>query len=112
MKTLPGMSLCLLVLLPTLAAAQVRRTDDYLARMDKDGDGKVSLAEYLDWMGYAFARMDRNGDGVLTADELPGGRGQPITREAHRAQLTERFRRQDLNHDGSLSVKELAAPPQ
>jgi len=102
---------CLLVLLPMLAAAQVRRTDDYLARMDKDGDGRVVLAEYLDWMGYAFARMDRNGDGVLTADELPGGKGQPITREAHRAQLSERFRKQDANRDGFLDAKELAAPP-
>ncbi len=93
-------------------AAQVQRTGDYLSRMDSDADGKVSLAEYLVWMSYAFDRMDRNGDGVLTADELPGGKGQPITREAHRARLSERFRKQDLNHDGTLSAKELAAPPQ
>ncbi len=93
------------------AAAQVRATSDYLAKMDRDGDGRVSLDEYLDWMSYAFDGMDRNRDGVLTADELPGGRGKPVTREQHRARLAERFRKQDANHDGWLDAKELAAPP-
>jgi len=115
MPKIVRISICVMLfagLPPLLAAAQVQRTGDYLSRMDKDGDGKVSLSEYLDWMGYAFERMDRNGDGVLTADELPGGKGPPVSREAHRAQLAERFRKQDLNHDGTLSAKELAAPPQ
>ena len=93
------------------AVAQVRGTPEYLARMDRDGDGRVSLDEYVDWMSYAFDRMDRNRDGVLTADELPGGRGKPVTREQHRARLAERFRKQDANHDGWLDAKELAAPP-
>ena len=93
------------------AAAQVRATSDYLAKMDRDGDGRVSLDEYVDWMSYAFDGMDRNRDGVLTADELPGGRGKPVTREQHRARLAERFRKQDANHDGWLDAKELAAPP-
>lgn len=43
--------------------------------------------------------------------ELPGGRGAPLTRAAHRAQLAERFRRQDTNRDGVLDARELAAPP-
>lgn len=93
------------------AAAQVAATSEYLERMDTDGDGRVSLDEYLDWMGYAFDRMDRNGDGVLSADELPGGRGKPVTRAGHRARLTDRFNRQDANGDGFLDARELAAPP-
>lgn len=101
-----------LLLLPLLATAQVQRSADYLAKMDRNGDGKVALDEYLAWMGYAFERMDRNHDGVLSADEQPGGKGKPITLEAHRMQLSERFRKQDLNHDGTLSARELAAPPQ
>ena len=96
---------------PLLAFAQVQATSDYLARMDKDGDGRVSLQEYQAWMSYAFEGMDRNRDGTLSADELPGGRGKPITREAHLAQLAERFRRQDVDRDGFLGEKELAAPP-
>lgn len=93
------------------ASAQVEWTGDYLARMDADHDGRVSLDEYVDWMGYAFARMDRDGDGVLAADEQPGGKGPPITLEAHRQRLIERFRRQDANGDGWLDARELAAPP-
>lgn len=100
---------CLLV--PAIVVAQVQGTADYLARMDADGDGRVSLAEYLAWMGYAFERMDRNGDGILSADEQPGGKGAPLTRDQHRQRLVERFHRQDTNRDGHLDARELAAPP-
>ena len=98
--------------LPMLANAQVQRTGDYLSKMDRDGDGKVSLAEYQDWLTYAFDGMDRDRDGMLSAAEQPGGKGQPLTREQHRARLAERFRKQDANRDGFLNARELAAPPQ
>ena len=94
------------------AAAQVTATGEYLARMDSNGDGRVSLPEYLDWMGYAFREMDRDGDGVLAAHELPGGRGGPITLAQHRERLAARFAKQDANGDGVLDARELAAPPQ
>jgi len=97
--------------LPLLVQAQVRETSDYLRRMDANGDGRVSLAEYQAWMGYAFERMDRNGDRVLGADELPGGRGKPVSVAAHRESLAAAFRRQDTNRDGMLDARELAAPP-
>ncbi|KAF1685378.1 hypothetical protein B1992_12455 [Pseudoxanthomonas broegbernensis] len=96
---------------PWAAHAQVERTGDYLARMDADGDGRVSLDEYLAWMGYAFARMDRDGNGVLSPAEQPGGKGAPITLEAHRQRLAARFHRQDADGDGYLDQRELAAPP-
>lgn len=89
-----------------------RGTGDYLSRMDVDRDGKVALVEYQDWLSYAFDGMDRNRDGTLTPDEQPGGRGQTLTREAHRTRLAERFRRQDIDRSGFLDAKELAAPPQ
>ncbi|KAF1712440.1 hypothetical protein CSC70_02655 [Pseudoxanthomonas kalamensis DSM 18571] len=123
---MPGMFriLPLLLLWPalaTVAGAQdaaseaqtggVAATGDYLARMDLDGDRRISLAEYQAWMSYAFDGMDRNGDGVLSAAELPGGKGRPITRQAHLDTLAARFSRQDANRDGYLDAKELAAPP-
>lgn len=104
-----------LCLLPALAAAQVSSTGDYLSRMDADGDGRISLVEYQDWLSYAFDAMDLNRDGVLDAQEQPaGGRGArtALTREQHRQALAERFRKQDRNHDGWLDARELASPPQ
>ena len=100
-----------LLLCSGAAASQVAGTGDYLARIDTDGDTRVSLPEYQAWMGYAFAAMDRDGDGVLRAGELPGGRGKPITRDVHLQRLAEAFRRQDANGDGLLDARELAAPP-
>ena len=108
---IPSVPFLLLCLSPAFAQAQVQRTGDYLSRMDADGDGKVSLSEYQDWLTYAFDGMDRDRDGVLSPVEQPGGKGQPITREQHRARLAERFRKQDVNRDGFLSARELAAPP-
>lgn len=91
--------------------AQVSATGDYLRRMDGNADGRVSLVEYQDWMGYAFARMDLDGDGQLVASELPGGRGRTVSLATHRSALAAAFARQDANGDGSLSAIELAAPP-
>lgn len=107
----PLLSGVLLAALAVPAAAQVERTADYLARMDSDGDGRVSQDEYVAWMGYAFERMDRDGDGVLAPSEQPGGKGRPIRLEEHRQRLAERFTRQDANGDGYLDARELAAPP-
>ena len=103
--------MCALLAGTPLAQAQVQASGDYLARMDRDGDGRVSLAEYQDWLSYAFDAMDRDHDGMLTTAELPGGRGATITRAQHRARLAAAFARQDRNHDGFLDARELAAPP-
>ncbi|MFL6585468.1 MAG: EF-hand domain-containing protein [Luteimonas sp.] len=104
-------AVCALVVV-TAAGAQVTRTAEYLDHMDIDGDGRVSLAEYQTWMRYGFDRMDRNGDGVLTADELPGGKGRAVTLAEHMTRLAATFNRQDTNRDGYLDARELAAPPQ
>ena len=114
-RLIPSVPFLLLLLgyaLPMLANAQVQRTGDYLSKMDANGDGRVSLVEYQDWLTYAFDGMDRDRDGVLSAAEQPGGKGQPLTREQHRTRLAERFRKQDANRDGFLNARELAAPPQ
>lgn len=96
---------------PAPAQPEVETTSDYLTRMDADGDGRVSPAEYLDWMDYAFDARDLDRDGVLGAAELPGGKGQPILRAQHRQRIAERFRKQDADGSGFLDTKELAAPP-
>ncbi|SEM42240.1 EF hand [Pseudoxanthomonas sp. GM95] len=87
-------------------------TSDYLARMDSDHDGRVSIDEYVSWMTYAFDERDADHNGVLEGAELPGSRGKPIARTTLVAQLRQRFAKQDRNHDGFLDAKELASPPQ
>ena len=115
-RTLNARSAAVLAMLPCLLplalSAQVRGTGDYLQRMDADANGKVSLVEYQDWLSYAFDNMDRNRDGLLATEEQPGGRGKPLTRDAHRTRLADMFKRQDRNRDDALDAKELAAPPQ
>ncbi len=113
----PGffLALCLLVM-AGVAAPQPQASADYLSRMDRDHDGRVSLVEYQDWLCYGFDAMDRNHDGVLSPGELParggrGGQGHAVTREEHRARLAAAFHRQDRNGDGFLDSRELAAPP-
>src|SRR3546814_15578076 len=83
----------------------------YMERMDADGDARVSLAEYQAWMGYAFTQMDRDGDGVLATGELPGGKGEPVSLETHRARLAARFPRQDTDGHGFLPAATRPDPP-
>lgn len=105
----------LVVLIALLASgictAETRQ--DYLRRFDANGDGRVSLQEYQDYMSRGFHAMDRNGDGVLSADELPAGTRSrtATTLEAHRRALARMFDLLDANNDGFLDADELTAPP-
>ena len=84
---------------------------EYLARMDLDGDGRVSLAEYRDYMSRGFRRMDLDGNGILEGDEhaVPGS--APVYLSTLMDNLARAFERQDRNGDGWLDAAELSAPP-
>lgn len=84
---------------------------DYLRLFDSNGDGRVSLTEYVAYMSRGFHNMDSNGDGVIEVDELPGGRGRPITLKAYQDNLRRQFHRLDRHHHGYLDARELTAPP-
>lgn len=102
---------CVAALLPLAAFAQ-DSPRDYLRRFDANGDGRISVVEYVDYLSAGFRRMDANGDGVLDAAELPPGpRRTPRTLAAFQSDLRAQFRRMDRNHDGYLSARELAQPP-
>lgn len=98
-----------------ISAAQTPRdTREYLQRFDRDGDGRVSLVEYQDYLIRGFLQMDINGDGVISASEMPAGtRARKLpTLENRLRELSAAFDRQDLDNDGFLDPRELAAPPQ
>lgn len=44
--------------------------------LDRDGDGVVTREEFSAPMSDHFARLDANGDGRLSGDEMPSGPGQ------------------------------------
>jgi hypothetical protein len=104
-----------LLLVAWAAGAQPlpRTPAEYLSSMDRDGDGRVGLAEYQDYLSRGFQQMDRDGDGRLSAAELPRGtRSRQVpTLENHRRSLAATFDRQDADNDGYLDARELAAPP-
>jgi Ca2+-binding EF-hand superfamily protein len=107
-----------LILLPALLCAAAQAGDypstasGYLALFDRDGDGRISVQEYVDYLSAGFQRMDANGDGVLDAGELPTGpRRMPRSLAAFQADLRAQFRRSDRDHDGFLGARELAQPP-
>jgi len=94
-----------------VSGAAAQTSADFVARMDKDIDGRVSLAEFTEHMSYAFRRMDADGNGVLEPEEQLVPNARRLTLAEHHANLAQQFGRQDTNHDGYLSATELAAPP-
>ena len=94
-----------------VSGARAQSQADFVARMDGDGDHRVSQVEYVEYMSYAFRRMDANGDGVLATNEQLVPNAKPLTLAEHQANLAAQFRRQDANGDHYLDAKELAAPP-
>lgn len=92
--------------------ARAQSRDEYFIAADLDHDGRLSLAEFQDWMSWAFRQMDRNGDNVLDPEEQLVPNAVRLTLTEHHRRLAVQFTRQDRNGDGWLSQKEFLAPPQ
>lgn len=80
-----------------------RRANRILARLDRDGDARASLAETAraGRIGRRFERADADRDGLLTAAEIAAAA------ERHGARRIERLvRRADADGDGRVSKSE------
>lgn len=103
---------CVALLVLVLAVPCVAQSSsDYFAAVDLDSDGRVSLQEFQERMGWAFQQMDRNADGMLSPDEQLVPNAPTLSLTEHRRRLAEQFARQDKDHDGWLSRREFLAPP-
>jgi Ca2+-binding EF-hand superfamily protein len=105
-------SLLATALLLSASTAFAQSRDDFLRRVDRDGDGRVSVAEYQFHMSFAFRQMDSNHDDILEPAEQLVPNAKPLTRIELDARMAAQFHRQDRNHDGYLNAAELSAPPQ
>jgi hypothetical protein len=107
--------LTLAVASPLAVAELARSPDEFLTRMDANGDGRVGVREYQTYLSRGFFAMDRNGDDVVSVDELPPGtanaRSRPLSLTEHESRVAQTFRRQDRDGSGWLDARELAAPP-
>lgn len=83
------------------------RRGDRMARMDKDGDGKITEEERAAAMKERSEKMrsrfDANADGKLTPDELANAPGRMHFDDPKAL---------DTNHDGDISADELQAAMQ
>lgn len=87
------------------------QADDYFSKVDRDGDGRVSLPEFLERMSFAFRQMDVDRNDVLEPHEQHIPDAPTITLAQHHERFTAQFTRQDADGDGHLSREELLAPP-
>jgi hypothetical protein len=91
---------------------------DPLAAADANQDGVITKEEMLAQTAARFAKLDANGDGKVTAAEREnargggtGGRGMDgdMTLADMQAQAARRFDRLDTNGDGKIDQAERAA---
>ncbi|MGI8977623.1 MAG: EF-hand domain-containing protein [Pirellulaceae bacterium] len=92
---------------------------EFLTRLDKNGDGKISKEEAPDRMKENFDRLDANKDGFIEAEEFArtagalGGRpagappGTPASGGGDAKAAEEAFAKHDANSDGKLTKDEV-----
>lgn len=92
---------------PALGQAQdaIRQVTANFDRIDSDGDGVISQAEFRKVRAARWTQIDRNGDGYLGVDDFPG-----FAAGRARAQLAQ-IAHLDTDGDGRISQGEFLDGP-
>ncbi len=114
----------------TAASAPARPSmfDHMLKKMDTDGDGKISSAEFQAAAAARFAAIDTQGTGKITAEQIASskpaneraekfadrevakiGTNGVITKDQYLAAAQAHFAKLDKNGDGYITADELPA---
>jgi hypothetical protein len=80
-------------------------------KLDTNGDGVISKAEFNAFNAKHFKELDTNKDGKLTLEELQGGHKQGMGHGDGTTYLHQRFNAADANHDGGLDREEAKEMP-
>ena len=80
-------------------------------KLDTNGDGVISKAEFNAFNARHFKKLDTNNDGKLTPEELQGGHKQEMGHGDGTTHLDQRFNAADANHDGGLDREEASNMP-
>ena len=80
-------------------------------KMDTNGNGVISKAEFNAYNAKHFKELDTNKDGKLTSEELQGGHPQGVVHSDGTTHLDQRFNAADANHDGGLDREEAKEMP-
>lgn len=91
---------------PTLACA-AGATSPGFAALDRDGNGAISRAEFLELRKATFARIDTDNSGTITRAEIEAARAK--LPQGKRGGGEDRIWAQDANRDGKLTLAEYTA---
>ena len=91
---------------PTPGAKRAQFRQQFFNKIDTNGDGVISRAEYQAWVDGRFDKLDSNGDGSVDANEIASSPATAARVEKRAEGFVKRF---DQSGDGKVSKSDFEA---